>query len=139
VPVESMIAHTSGRFGLASHVTGDVAVGLVVLLVILGIVALASTRYRRRSLLAGAWIFGGLLAVYLVLRAVAEFFIIHYNDPASYARAWGGPSLVGVFIVHSGPGFLVLVGGAWYLWYRRHHRKSAPPARGRRPVASSRR
>jgi hypothetical protein len=137
--MESMIAHRSGRFGLASHVTGDVTIGLVVLLVILGIVALASTRYRRRSLLAGAWIIGGLTAAYLVLRAVDEFFIIHYNDPASYAQAWGGPNLAGVFIVHSGPGFLVLVGVAWYLWYRRRHRKSAPPAGSRRPAASSRR
>lgn len=46
---------------------------------------------------------GGLLAVYLVGRGVAEFFIVHYSDPASYRHSWGGPSLAGVFAVHSGP------------------------------------
>ena len=50
----------------------------------------------------------GLLALFLVGRGVAEFFIIHYNDPASYANSWGGPSLAGVFAVHSGPAVIIV-------------------------------
>ena len=34
---------------------------------------------------------GGLLAVYLVGRGVAEFFIVHYSDPASYRVGVGVP------------------------------------------------
>jgi hypothetical protein len=44
---------------------------------------------------------GALLALYLVGRGIAEFFLIHYSDPASYASDWGGPSLAGVFAVHT--------------------------------------
>ena len=45
---------------------------------------------------------GGVLAVYLVGRGIAEFFTVNYNDPASYRLDWGGPSLAGVFAVHTG-------------------------------------
>ncbi len=58
---------------------------------------------------------GGLLAVYLVGRGVAEFFIVHYSDPASYRNSWGGPSLAGVFAVHSGPAVAILIGAGVYL------------------------
>ncbi len=50
------------------------------------------------------------LAAFLVGRGVAEFFIVHYGDPASYRNAWGGPSLAGVFAVHSGPAVAILLG-----------------------------
>jgi hypothetical protein len=50
---------------------------------------------------------------------VAEFFIIHYNDPASYAKSWGGPSLAGVFAVHSGPAVAIVAGAAIYVRRRR--------------------
>lgn len=45
----------------------------------------------------------GLLVViggYLVVRAVAEPFVIDMSDPASYRNDWGGPSLTGVLAVH---------------------------------------
>jgi hypothetical protein len=61
---------------------------------------------------------GGLLALYLVGRGVAEFFIVHYNDPASYHSAWGGPSLAGVFAVHSGPAVAIVVASGIYLCRR---------------------
>lgn len=51
---------------------------------------------------------GALLALYLVGRGIAEFFIIRYNDPASYASDWGGPSLAGVFAVHTGPAVAIV-------------------------------
>jgi len=61
---------------------------------------------------------GAFLGVYLVVRGVAEFFILVYSDPASYRHDWGGPSLLGVLAVHSGPAIVVL-GGAAVLLVRR--------------------
>ena len=61
----------------------------------------------------------GLLGLYLVGRGVLEFFTIHYHDPASYAKDWGGPSLAGVFAVHSGPAVAIVAGAVIYLWRRR--------------------
>ena len=49
-----------------------------------------------------------LVGFYLIGRAVAELFVIHWSDPASYAADWGGPSLAGVLAVHCGPGVLAL-------------------------------
>ncbi|MGN6176069.1 MAG: hypothetical protein ACTHPS_24440 [Streptosporangiaceae bacterium] len=66
---------------------------------------------------------GGVLAVYLVGRGIAEFFTVNYSDPASYRPDWGGPSLAGVFAVHTGPAVLILAGAA--LWLRRHWRRPA--------------
>ena len=68
---------------------------------------------------------GGLLALYLVGRGVAEFFIVHYNDPASYRDAWGGPSLAGVFAVHSGPAVAIVAGSVIWLCRRLRARRHA--------------
>ena len=65
---------------------------------------------------------GGVLAVYLVGRGITEFFTINYNDPASYRLDWGGPSLAGVFAVHTGLAVLILAGAA--VWLRRHFRQA---------------
>ena len=65
---------------------------------------------------------GGVLAVYLVGRGIAEFFTVNYNDPASYRLDWGGPSLAGVFAVHTGPAVLILAGTC--VWLRRHWRRA---------------
>src|SRR3984957_17489328 len=75
-------------------------------------------RARRRT----AWLWplfaiGAVLAVYLVGRGIAELILIHYGDPASYAKDWGGPSLAGVLAVHSGPGLVIVAAGAWW-WLR---------------------
>ena len=74
---------------------------------------------------------GVLIAVYAVARAVAEPFVIDLADPASYAGAWGGPSLAGVLAVHCGPGVL----GAMFLYGRvaryRNRRAAARAAVGR--------
>ncbi len=88
----------------------------------------------------------GVLALFLVGRGVAEFFIIHYSDPASYANSWGGPSLAGVFAVHSGPALAIVTGSVVYLCrrLRRAHRASLsaaarPPVRtgsGQTPMAN---
>jgi hypothetical protein len=67
-------------------------------------------------------VIGGVLAVYLVGRGIAEFFTINYSDPASYRLDWGGPSLADVFAVHTGPAVLILAGAA--VWLRRHWRRT---------------
>jgi hypothetical protein len=68
---------------------------------------------RRTALLAGA-----VLAVYLVVRGIAELFVIDYGDPSSYKNDWGGPSLAGVLAVHSGPALLII--GALFVRMLRH-------------------
>lgn len=73
---------------------------------------------RLRPLRAFLWTLGGLAGAYLVVRGVAEFFTVDYGNPASYRLDWGGPSLAGVFAVHSGPGLLVLIAAAGYVWRR---------------------
>jgi hypothetical protein len=57
----------------------------------------------------------GLLAVYLVVRGVVEFFTVDYSDPASYRGDWGGPSLAGVLAVHSGPAAVIVTAAGIYL------------------------
>jgi hypothetical protein len=57
----------------------------------------------KRVVLIAALIVG----VYLTGRAIAEPFIIHWGDPASYRNAWGGPSLAGVLAVHCLPGLIL--------------------------------
>jgi hypothetical protein len=67
---------------------------------------------------------GGLLALYLAGRGIAEFFVIHYSDPASYRLDWGGPSLAGVFAVHSGPAIVIGAGvGVYVSRVLRRHRQ----------------
>jgi hypothetical protein len=80
--------------------------------------------FRRVSIALGA-----LLGLYLVVRAVAEFWVIDFSDPSSYALDWGGPSVVGVLAVHSGPGVAVVIGTAvWLLLRRRRVRGAADPS-----------
>lgn len=77
-------------------------------------------RYSHHPIRALGLAIAGLLALYLVGRGIAEFFTINYSDPASYRNDWGGPSLAGVFAVHSGPAVAIVAGSAIYL--RRHRR-----------------
>jgi len=56
---------------------------------------------------------GVVLGLYLIIRAIAEPFVIDVSDPATYRDDWGGPSLAGVLVVHMGPGVVaaaVLIG-----------------------------
>lgn len=54
-----------------------------------------------------ALILGVILGIYLSCRAIAEPFVIHWGDPASYRADWGGPSVAGVLAVHCLPGLLL--------------------------------
>jgi hypothetical protein len=59
----------------------------------------------KKALLALAAVLG----LYLIVRAIAEPFVIDFADPSTYRRDWGGPSLPGVLLVHCGPGVLSAV------------------------------
>ena len=67
---------------------------------------------------------GGVVALYTLVRGIAELFLIDYGDPASYREDWGGPSLPGVLAVHTGPGLAVVLWASW--WLCRHRRHSRP-------------
>ncbi len=106
-----------------SNLPGEILVGLAAVAVIIGVAALALPPHRRRrTQRVCAWTVCCVVAAYLVGRAVAEFFLVNYNDPASYRLSWGGPSLAGVFAVHSGPGLAVLITAAVFTWRRRKRR-----------------
>ena len=98
--------------------------------------AAARPRWRRRLPKVIGLAAAGVLAAFLVGRGVAEFFIVHYGDPASYRNAWGGPSLAGVFAVHSGPAVAILLGAGGYLvrWHRARSRPLRPRPVRLRPL-----
>ncbi len=54
-------------------------------------------------------VLGSLIAVYFIVRAVLEIFVVDFGDPSSYQDAWGGPTLFGVLAVHCGPGLICAV------------------------------
>jgi hypothetical protein len=97
------------------HALGIVSVFVVAVLLIGLVLLIGAPSARRRVLRATALVAGTGLGLFLVARGIAEFFILTYSDPASYARSWGGPSLAGVIAVHSGPGLLVVIGVGWWL------------------------
>ncbi|WP_157743041.1 hypothetical protein [Micromonospora coriariae] len=60
----------------------------------------------RKALSIIGTVLGLIVALYFIVRAVMELFIIDFSDPASYRNDWGGPDLPGVLAVHCGPGLL---------------------------------
>lgn len=84
-----------------------------------------TTHHPRRLRRIGA-VLGVLLGLYLIVRAIAEPFVIDPSDPATYRDDWGGPTLAGVLLVHCGPGVIAAALLAWVLARRRatrqHHR-----------------
>jgi hypothetical protein len=71
------------------------------------------------------------LGLYLIVRAVAEPFVVDMSDPATYRNDWGGPSLLGVLLVHCGPGLVAAVAIATALIRRRSSRHAQSARRGR--------
>jgi len=51
-------------------------------------------------------IFGYVLGIYLIIRAIVELVITDYGNSASYKNDWGGPTLIGVLAVHVVPGII---------------------------------
>ena len=70
-----------------------------------------------------AWGIGIVLGLFFLVRAIAELVVIDFSDPATYRDDWGGPSLIGVLLVHCGPGLLVVALGALYLVRRSKRRR----------------
>lgn len=71
---------------------------------------------------------GVIVAMYFVVRAVAEPFLIDVTDPSTYQNDWGGPSLIGVLAVHCGPGVLaaMFLYGSVVRWRDRRAVPSSP-------------
>jgi len=55
------------------------------------------------------WLLAFVVGGFFIVRALLEPFLIDYADPSSYANDWGGPSLIGVLLVHMGPGIIAAV------------------------------
>jgi hypothetical protein len=119
-------------------VVGHVVAWVAIVLVAASLIALAVARPSPRRLTRSAGsrrlaraagrVLGSIVALYLLGRAVAEFFVVDYASPASYRNSWGGPSLVGVFLVHAGPGAAVVVGSFGYLLRRWQRSRRQPEA-----------
>jgi hypothetical protein len=75
------------------------------------------------------------VGLYLIVRAVAEPFVIDLSDPATYRDDWGGPGLLGVLLVHSGPGVVAAIAIAIALIRRRSSRRGQR-RQPRQPVGS---
>jgi hypothetical protein len=67
---------------------------------------------------------GVALGVFLIIRAVAEPFVIDLSNPATYRNDWGGPSLLGVLLVHCGPGVAAIMIAMALLRRRSSRRRS---------------
>jgi hypothetical protein len=109
-----------------SNLPGELLIGLCAVAIITWVAALALPPWRRRGTQrVCVWTVSCVTGAYLVGRAVAEFFLVNYSVPSSYRLSWGGPSLAGVFAVHSGPGLVVLIAAAVVFFRRRSRRLSS--------------
>jgi drug/metabolite transporter superfamily protein YnfA len=55
------------------------------------------------------WLLAFVVGGFFIVRALMEPFIIDFSDPSSYENDWGGPSLIGVLLVHMGPGIIAAI------------------------------
>lgn len=94
---------------------------LILLIIVVAILALVIVGRARWALYGG----GLLLAAYLIVRAIAEPFVIDMSDAASYRNDWGGPHLAGVLAVHCGPGLLAAFLIGWLVRRRALSRRTA--------------
>jgi hypothetical protein len=73
-------------------------------------------------------ILGAIVAAFLIVRAIVEVLTLHYSDLSSYEHDWGGPSVIGVLLVHCLPGVIAAI--AVILVIRRSRAKGAADASG---------
>jgi drug/metabolite transporter superfamily protein YnfA len=69
------------------------------------------------------WLLAFVVGGFFIVRALMEPFVIDYSDPSSYENDWGGPSLIGVLLVHMGPGIIAAI--LLILALRRNDRRKA--------------
>lgn len=121
------------------HVVG-IAVFAILVAVVFGgaVTSIVSPRLRHTIPKAVGYMVAGVAAIYLVGRGIAEFWVVNFSDPASYRHSWGGPSLVGVFAVHTGPGLAVVIAGVVWLRHLRAKRAGVTPIRPPGPVREAR-
>lgn len=109
------------------HLVGIAVLAVMVVLVVLLNVALVNPTMRPRILRALGYSLVGIVGAYAIFRGIAELFVVDFDDPASYRDDWGGPSLVGVVLVHSGPGLVALIGAGYLI---RRNRVGRTPVAG---------
>lgn len=73
-------------------------------------------------------IFGAIVTAFLIVRAIVEVLTLHYTDHSSYQHDWGGPSVIGVLLVHCLPGVIAAV--AVIMMLRKSRAKGATDASG---------
>lgn len=66
----------------------------------------------------------GVIALYAVVRGIAELFLIDYPRSLLVPRGLGRPVAAGGAAVHAGPGLALLASG--FVWLRRHRRHVRP-------------
>ena len=69
------------------------------------------------------WLLAFVVGGFFIVRALMEPFVIDFSDPSSYENDWGGPSLIGVLLVHMGPG--IIAATLLILALRRNDRRKA--------------
>jgi hypothetical protein len=70
----------------------------------LGSFSCIGSQGEERLVRRGVAVLGAVLGVFLIVRAIAEPFVIDMSDPATHRDDWGGPNLAGVLAVHMLPG-----------------------------------
>ncbi|WP_100448998.1 hypothetical protein [Glycomyces xiaoerkulensis] len=75
----------------------------------------------KRILQFSAFVVGG----YLVVRAAIDPFTRDASDPSTYENDWGGPTLIGAYAVHMGPGIVCAALFVWWLVARSRRRRAA--------------
>ncbi|MEU6246171.1 hypothetical protein [Glycomyces sp. NPDC047010] len=71
------------------------------------------------------WVLAFVVGGFFIVRALMEPFVIDFSDPSSYAEDWGGPSLIGVLLVHMGPGVLAAALLVWLVRKNDRRKKAA--------------
>jgi hypothetical protein len=79
----------------------------------------------RRALRVVGLVLALLVAFFLIARAAVELVTVNPLQPETYRDDWGGPTYLGVLLVHVGPGVLAVVLLVRWLRRRAGNRRGA--------------